>query len=70
MDTDKFNQMDTKTNAENQITMIEMGDNNHCAKSSTTEEYKKSGYEFKIFYKLDFLLLLLLFKTKNVLKYQ
>lgn len=50
MDTGKFNDMEAKPNTENQITMIEMGDHNHCARSSTTEEYKKSGYELKIFY--------------------
>lgn len=41
MDTDKLNNLRTKTNNETQITMVEMAD--HCARPSTAEEYKKSG---------------------------
>jgi len=44
METDKINDnKENKTNGDVQLTVVEMGDLNHCSRPSTSGENKRSG---------------------------
>lgn len=43
METDKLSKKENKTNGDTQLTMVEMGEVNHCSRPSISGENKRSG---------------------------
>jgi len=43
METEKLSKKENKTNGDAQLTMVEMGEVNHCSRPSISGENKRSG---------------------------